>query len=122
MSAQSIPQDYWAVTGPWVMNADKYLNGSNGYDLEKDLLLCLEGGADSLVLDCDALTYMTGAGVRSLVNVARAAQTKGASFRLCNLKGQPHEIFNACGAYAFVPETVAAAWAPAPAPVLSVVS
>ena len=92
----------WRVTEPWTMNTDKYLCSSNAPDLEEDVRLCLTSGADALTLDCTSLVYMTGAGVRSLLNMARMAKQENSVFSLKNLHGQPRDIFRACGTDAFI--------------------
>ena len=93
----------WRVTEPWTMSTDKYLSSSNAPEIEEDVRLCLASGPDALTLDCTSLVYMTGTGVRTLLNLARMARQENCAFLLKNLRGQPHDIFCACGADAFVP-------------------
>ncbi len=93
----------WRVTEPWVMSTDKYLSSSNAPEIEEDVRLCLGSGADALTLDCASLVYMTGAGVRALLNMAHMARQENCAFSLKNLRGQPRDIFCACGTEAFIP-------------------
>jgi len=92
----------WRVTEPWIMNTDKHLSSSNAPEIEEDVRLCLANSPDTLTLNCAQLVYMTGAGVRALLNMARMAKQKDSIFTLKNLSGQPREIFYACGADAFI--------------------
>ena len=87
----------WRVTEPEIMDTDKYLSSANAPDLEEDARLCIDSGARAMVLNCEALTYATGAGLRAFLTIARMMQQAGGSIAITNLKGQPRDIFMACG-------------------------
>lgn len=94
----------WQVTEPEIMDTDKYLSSTNAPDIEEDIRLCIESGARNMILNCESLTYATGAGLRMVLNVARMMQNAGGKFSVKGLKGQPREIFHACGLDAVVPD------------------
>jgi anti-anti-sigma factor len=85
------------------MDTDKYLSSANAPEVEEDVRLCIQSGARAMVLNCSAMTYMTGAGVRALLNMARMMNDVGGSLSVKGLSGQPREIFNACGMSALIP-------------------
>jgi anti-sigma B factor antagonist len=94
---QPAEMDAWNVSVPEIMDMDRYLSSANAPDIEEDVRLCIEGGARAMILNCSELTYMTGAGVRALLNIARMMQQAGGTLSVKALSGQPREIFNACG-------------------------
>ena len=87
----------WQVTEPEIMATDKYLSGTNAPDLEEDIRLCIVSGARDMVLDCSSMTYMTGAGMRAFLDVARMMRDVGGKFSIKGLKGQPRDLFYSCG-------------------------
>ena len=92
----------WHVTEPEIMDTDKYLSSANAPDLEEDVRLCIISGAREMVLNCAALTYMTGAGARAFLNMARMMQQVEGRLFVKDLSGQPKEMFEACGMGAFI--------------------
>jgi len=93
----------WQVTEPEIMDMDKYLSSANAPDFEEDARLCITSGAREMILNCAALSYVTGAGLRSFLNIARMMQEVGGKISVTGLKDQPREIFYACGLDAFMP-------------------
>jgi len=99
----TIDRDSWQVTEPEVMDTDKYLSSANAPDLEEDVRLCIASGARDMILNCSSLTYVTGAGMRAFLNIARMMQEAGGSIAVKGLNGQPRDIFYACGLDAMIP-------------------
>jgi len=62
-----------------------------------------------MVLNCTNLTYATGAGLRAFLNIARMMQAVGGTLSVQGLKGQPREIFHACGMDRMIPVNEVAA-------------
>ena len=87
----------WQVTGPEIMDTDKYLSGANAPDLEEDIRLCIASGARNMILNCSNLGYVTGVGMRVFLTASRMMQGVGGKFSVKGLKGQPREMFYACG-------------------------
>ena len=95
----------WQVTEPEIMDTDKYLSGGNAPDLEEDIRLCIASGARDMILNCSNMGYMTNAGMRALLATARRMQEVGGKFSVKCLKGQPREMFYACGMDSLITET-----------------
>ena len=93
----------WLVTEPEIMDTDKYLSSTNAPDLEEDVRLCIQSGARHMVLNCAAMTYMTGAGVRAFLTIARLMHEAGGRIYVQGLSGQPRAIFEACGMEGLIP-------------------
>lgn len=87
----------WTVMEPEIMEIDRYLSGANAPDIEEDISLCIQSGARSMILDCTKLSYMTGAGLRTFLGVARKMSAVGGLLLIKGLKGQPRELYFACG-------------------------
>jgi anti-anti-sigma factor len=100
---QNIDTPAWHVSGPGILDTDRYLSAANAPDLEEDATLCIESGARQMILNCALLTYMTGAGLRVFLNLARKMYAVGGSLLIKGLKGQPRALFFACGMDSVVP-------------------
>ena len=93
----------WHVTEPGILEVDRYLSSANAPDIEEDASLCIQSGARAMILNCSMLTYMTGAGLRVFLNLARKMYAAGGSLLIKGLKGQPRALFFACGMDSVVP-------------------
>ena len=93
----------WQVTDPEIMDMDRYLSSANAPDFEEDARLCIASGARHMVLNCANLGYVTGAGLRSFLNIARMMRDVEGRLSIAGLKDQPKEMFYACGLNAFIP-------------------
>jgi anti-sigma B factor antagonist len=100
---QNINATPWHVTEPEIMDTDRYLSGANAPDFEEDVSLCIQSGARAMVLNCAMMTYMTGAGLRVFLSIARRMYAAGGSLVIKGLKGQPRQLFFASGMDVVVP-------------------
>jgi len=98
-----IDTNAWHVTEPGILEVDRYLSSANAPDLEEDAALCIQSGARMMVLNCGMLTYMTSAGLRVFLSIARKMYAAGGSLLIRGLKGQPRALFFACGMDSVVP-------------------
>src|SRR3974390_3344778 len=64
--------------------------------LEKALRSAIEGNA-RVAADFSALDYISSAGLRSVVQAARAAQTRGSEFAVCGVTGMVRKVFEVSG-------------------------
>ncbi len=100
---QSIGISAWPVMEPEIMDTDRYLTGANAPEFEEDISLCIQSGARSMILDCSRLTYMTCAGLRVFFGIARKMYAAGGTLFIKGLKGQPRQLYFACGMDVVVP-------------------
>lgn len=88
---------------PGVMEITRYLDSASAREVEEDVSLCIQSGAREMVLDCSKLHYITGAGMRAILAMARDMQAVQGRLAVCNLQPQVHEMFEACGYNRLIP-------------------
>jgi anti-anti-sigma factor len=69
-------------------------------EFQRQLEQALAGGAAApaaLIVDCAALDYVSSAGLRVLLMVAKTAQRSGIGFALCALQPAVREVFEVSG-------------------------
>jgi len=93
----------WIPSEPDVMEIEGRLDGHTATTVEEDVRLCIESGARRMVLDCSNLFYISGAGLRTVLTLARAMQIARGRFAVCDLQPQVEEMFAASGLTAVIP-------------------
>ena len=93
----------WAPTEPDVMEITGRLDSGSAARVEEDVLLCIQSGARRMVLDCRDLSYISGAGLRAVLAMARAMQKAGGHFGVCELQSQVDAMFEASGFDRIIP-------------------
>ena len=73
------------------------VDGNNAAAFQASLQDAVQEGDKSMVLDLGALVYISSAGLRVLLLVAKDMQNKGANFAICSLQGQVRELFSVSG-------------------------
>lgn len=79
------------------------VDGANASAFQTALQEAIEESDEGVVLDLGNLTYISSAGLRSILLVARELQNKGKRFALCSLTGQVKEVFEVGGFDKFLP-------------------
>lgn len=87
----------WTVPGPEIMECPKHLDSTTAPSIEEDALLCIESGAHELILDARHTTYLTAAGLRTILVLAKALKNVDGRLAICNLGPQAEQMFNQCG-------------------------
>jgi len=86
----------WAFE-PDIMDISGRLDDGTAPALEEDALLCIRSGARRMIFDCRELTYVTAAGLRAMLNVAREMQMFQGSFGVCELQPQVEDMLRVTG-------------------------
>ena len=73
------------------------VDGNNAAAFQSSLQGAVQEGDKSMVLDFNALDYISSAGLRVLLLVAKDMQNSGANFAICSLQGQVRELFTVSG-------------------------
>lgn len=94
---------HWSPSEADVMEITGRLDDGTAHAVGEDVRLCIESGARRMVLDCRDLTYISGAGLRAMLDMARAMQDAEGRLVVCDLQPQVEEMFEACGFNAFIP-------------------
>jgi stage II sporulation protein AA (anti-sigma F factor antagonist) len=100
---QTVRTDSWSLAGPEVMEIEGRLDSGTAAYVEEDVLLCIRSGARKMVIDCGSLTYMSAAGLRTIMKLAQNMKLADGDFAVCGLQPQVHEMFVACGIDALIP-------------------
>ena len=82
---------------PEIMEVSGYLDSNTAPQIEEDVMLCIQSGSREMVLDCTRLNYITGAGMRSILVMARAMKAVEGRFAVCGLQPQVKAMLQACG-------------------------
>lgn len=73
------------------------LDGTNSPTLEKQILTIIDGGSRRLLLDLGGLQYISSAGLRMALVVAKRMKASGGQLALCSLNPQIAEVFKISG-------------------------
>jgi len=85
-----------------VIQATGRLDNNTSAAFEKDLLERVEQGGKLLVLDFSRLTFISSAGLRSVLLVAKKLKAGGGRLALCSLSKPVKEIFDLTGIGALI--------------------
>jgi len=73
------------------------VGGPQAARLEEAILTAAEEADRALVLDCGELIYMSSAGLRCVLQGARAAGSRKVGFAVCSLPRMVREVFRVSG-------------------------
>ena len=73
------------------------INSANAAGLEAEILALVNHGARGLVLDFAALDYISSAGLRMVLVVAKRLKQEGGLLVLCSMQPHVREVFDISG-------------------------
>ncbi len=73
------------------------LDSSSSRDFERELLSVIERGGHFIVLDFTNLEFISSAGLRVILSVAKRLKAIGGGLAICSLKWYVKEIFDTTG-------------------------
>ena len=73
------------------------LDGTNSRDFEENLKSQLNDDVNNLIIDLEDLVYISSAGLRAILLLAKALNSKGQKLVLCSLSEQIMEVFEISG-------------------------
>ncbi len=73
------------------------MDGTNAQSFDSSLDELIEETCKAVVLDLAGLSYMSSAGLRSILMTAKRLQTRKANLALCSLRPTINEIFQIAG-------------------------
>ncbi len=79
------------------------LDAMTAPDFEKESLAWVEGGDRKILLDLADLEYISSAGLRAILALAKRARASGGAVTVCSMKGMVAEVFAISGFDAFLP-------------------
>lgn len=80
-----------------VVSAAGQINSANASEIERSLLAWLEEGAGKWVLDMSGVEYISSAGLRVVLLIAKRLKQNGGRLVLCSLQPHVKEIFDISG-------------------------
>jgi anti-sigma B factor antagonist len=76
-----------------VLHVAGRMNAENAAHFESECESCMSEGVRSLVVDLGELIYVSSAGLRSVLTVAKKLKDKGGELRICRLTGMVLQVF-----------------------------
>ena len=83
--------------GIHILSLDGRFDAHSAGDVEKELNLAISKGARKLLLDMDSVEYISSAGLRVLLAVAKKLKKEEGEIKLCCLKPYVKEVFDIAG-------------------------
>ena len=85
------------IEGILVISVAGRIDGLNAREFHDNLHREIDGFDNPVVLDLEKLSYISSAGLRSILLIAKTLQGRNARFMLCSLPGPIKEIFEIAG-------------------------
>ena len=79
------------------------VDGTNAAEFQDDLIPVTEGSNQSVILDIGELSYISSAGLRVILLIARTLRSKDATFIVCSPTDSIREIFEISGFSQIIP-------------------
>ncbi|MBA7487330.1 putative anti-sigma factor antagonist BtrV [subsurface metagenome] len=83
--------------GIHIFSLDGRFDAHSAGDVEKELNLTMSKGARKLLLDMDGVEYISSAGLRVLLAVAKKLKKEEGEIKICCLKPYVKEVFDIAG-------------------------
>ena len=83
--------------GIHIFSLDGRFDAHSAGDVEKELNLTISKGARKLLLDMDGVEYISSAGLRVLLAVAKKLKKEEGEIKICCLKPYVKEVFDIAG-------------------------
>ena len=73
------------------------IDGSTVFAFQEAIETAIQDGDRAVVVDCESLSYIGSAGLRTVLNIAKSVSNRDARFALCSLPDHVREIFGQSG-------------------------
>jgi anti-anti-sigma factor len=85
------------IEGVLIISVAGRIDGMNAQEFHQNLDKEIGSSENPVVLDLEKLSYISSAGLRSILLIAKTLQVKKTRFVLCSLPGPIKEIFEIAG-------------------------
>jgi len=82
---------------PRIVSVQGEVDLATAPDLESFIVQALDDGSSAIVLDLEAMSFIDSSGLRALVNVSRAAHSRGISLTLRNVPRHAQRVLDLTG-------------------------
>ncbi len=86
-----------------VLLTEGRVDGTNAVDFQNALEGAIRGNVRPVVLDFENLSYISSAGLRAILVVAKSLQKQGVEFAVCSLMDSVNEVFVISGFDRIIP-------------------
>ena len=83
--------------GTLIAKAGGRIDGTNAADFENAMQAAIGGSEGAVVLDCEELSYISSAGLRAILRIAKDLNRRAVKFVLCSLSDPIREVFQISG-------------------------
>ncbi len=73
------------------------IDGTNALEFERSIRTAVEDSDHALIIDFENLLYISSAGLRAILLIAKNLHRQNAKFALCSLSDQIREVFEISG-------------------------
>ena len=80
-----------------IVSIEGQINSANATAMEAQVQAIIDGGARGLVFDFSALDYISSAGLRMVLVVAKRLKQEGGLLVLCSMQPHVREVFDISG-------------------------
>lgn len=87
----------------WIFRIDGRLDSNTAPELENRVALAMNKGARSMVIDFEALGYISSAGLRVILKTAKELKRLDGALVLCAMQDYVREVFEISGFDTFLP-------------------
>lgn len=83
--------------------ANGRVDSSNASSFQEELIAATDASNQSVILDLEGLSYLSSAGLRVILLIAKSLRTKDAKFAVCSPSDPIREIFEISGFTQIIP-------------------
>ena len=83
--------------GILILNPSGRIDGGTAREYENTLIERIFGGHSRILLNCEAVEYVSSAGLRVLLMASRRAEEAGGKLVLCAVRDPVHDVFKYSG-------------------------
>ena len=83
--------------GALIVSVEGRVDGANARKFQKAVENVIGDGDGAVVLDMEDLSYISSAGLRSILLIAKGLQKRNSKFAVCSLQGPIREVFRIVG-------------------------
>ncbi len=95
--------EFQRVEGDLVLSAEGRVDGTNASNFQEAIQTAIQDTDQTVVFDFEKLSYISSAGLRAILVVAKTLQQKGVSFAACSMTESVREVFVISGFDKIIP-------------------
>ncbi|MBI4773707.1 MAG: STAS domain-containing protein [Deltaproteobacteria bacterium] len=89
--------------GATVVSVKGRMDAASAPDFEKNMQEMIDGGQRAFAVDLSELDYISSAGLRAILSIAKRLKTLNGNFLIASLRGPVKEVFEISGFSSIIP-------------------